>query len=77
MLNSDFTRAKAMHWPEIFVIPSFAKINLTGIPVSETDPKINKGFGFGNFRETYQKFSRNLSSKPLSKNNHYFCYYRN
>ena len=46
---------KALSWPEIFVISSFAKIDLTGIPVSETDPKINRGFGFGNFRQSVKE----------------------
>ena len=42
-----------MRWPEIFAIPPFAKIEGQKLSMSETDPKINRGFGFGKFRENF------------------------
>ena len=51
-----------MRWPEIFVIPSLAKIDLTGILTVENLSKINRGFGFGNFRENLPKLFRYFKS---------------
>ena len=61
---------KAMHLPEIFGLstfpvfwycPTFDGRNMSGILTLVSNVQ--------KFRKTYQKFSRNSSSKPLSKNN--------
>ena len=41
-----------MRWPEIFVIPSYAKIDLTGIPTVKNSSKISRLISAFDFRES-------------------------
>ena len=71
LLKNIVIFTKAMHWPEISVIPSFAKIDLTGIPTVENRPKISCLISAFDFRESLNETNKTVL--VFQK----FCFYQN
>ena len=63
MTNSSTLSTKAMRLPEIFGLSTFPVFRQSKLDQNKTGV-----LNLRKFRETYQKFSRNSSSKPLSEN---------
>ena len=61
----DGTLTKALHWPKIFVLLPFAKIDLTKIPTVKNLSKINRGFGFGKFCKRLTETTKNLTENKV------------
>ena len=54
-----------MRWPEIFVIPSFAKVESPKILTVENHPKISRLISAFNFRESLNKSNENLNKNKV------------
>ena len=64
----DLLYSKAMHWTKNFAIPSFAKIDLIGIPTGESLAKINWTSKTRNFPENVTKIFPKMLTKNATKN---------
>ena len=61
--------SKAMHWPEISVIPCFAKIDLTGIPTNGILTELNCTSETGKFRGNLMEIITEMFNENITGNN--------
>ena len=61
--------SKAMPWPEISVIPCFAKIDLTGIPTNGILTELNCTSQTGKFRRNLMEILTEMFNGNIAGNN--------